>query len=524
MCTPSQPLYFCLLVPEFATQAILRFRTTEHTSPVVVVEGSPPLEKVFSFNSAAQRLGVERGLSRAELDSFPGLQVYRRSLPEEAHARTVLHELVSNFTPRFQNLSAMVDRGISTLLIALEMSGTEKVFGVPEAATRKVLCAVAELGFHARIATSANLLTAVCMARGAGHKISIVEPGHEAVSLSALSLAALAPEERLAETLSLWGIRFAGELANLAETALVARLGEAGRKLRQLARGEYSHLLVPEEPAFSLAEYVEFDSPVDSLDSLMFVLGSMLRHLLQRAAYRSLALASVTATLGLEGALEHVRIVKPALPLFDHALLLKLLQLDLQAHPPGANILTVRLSAEPGARSDVQAGLFTPQLPEPARLEVTLARLAALVGDGHVGRAVLLDTHAPEAFRMERFTVEEGGLPRKHSHRSAAYANTDAISAPERTGIGLRRVRPPAKVFVQKEGSSFCTFYMHGTCYTVHRAFGPWRRSGQWWTPEVWSREEWDVEANPGSSGNRLLCLLAHDLLHDTWHLEALYD
>ena len=51
-----------------------------------------------------------------------------------------------------------------------------------------------------------------------------------------------------------------------------------------------------------------------------------------------------------------------------------------------------------GSTSKVQLGLFSPQLPEAARLEVTLARIRAIVGEDCVGRAVLQDTHAPEGF------------------------------------------------------------------------------------------------------------------------------
>ena len=75
-----------------------------------------------------------------------------------------------------------------------------------------------------------------------------------------------------------------------------------------------------------------------------------------------------------------------------------MLHLDLEAHPPDAAILTVLLHAEPGNTSKVQLGLFSPQLPEAGRLDVALARIAALVGDGNVGQAVLDDTHAPESF------------------------------------------------------------------------------------------------------------------------------
>ena len=153
--------------------------------------------------------------------------------------------------------------------------------------------------------------------------------------------------------------------------------------------------------------------------------------------------------------------MKPALPLLDHALLLKLMQLDLQAHPPCAGILTVKLSAESGPRAEVQTGLFTPQRPEPARLEVTLARLSALVGEDRVGRARLLDTHAPEGFCMERFSVTDTPLPSCSQMSEAAFRNS----------IALRRLRPRVPIPSRQNGETPRSFYLHGVRYRVRRAF-----------------------------------------------------
>lgn len=518
-----QPLFFCLRVPEFAAQAILRLRPAERTMPVAIIEGIPPLETVCAANSRARRIGVKRGLSRAELDSFPGLRVLRRSLAEESNACAVLHELAASFTPRFQDMTQGNKLAHSTnnnregaLLLALDMTETERVFGPTEMAARELLRAARELGFQGRVGASANLHAAACMARSSPKSIAILQPSTEETFLARLSLDALSPGEAEADTLALWGIRTVGELAALPEIAVVARLGEPGRALHQLARGKHPHLLVPEEPDFSLMERTEFDAPIDQLDSLLFVLGPMLRQLLVRAGLRALALASVNVTLGLEGAPEHSRTVKPALPLFDHALLLKLVQLDLQAHPPCAGILAINLSAEPGPRAEIQAGLFTPQTPEPACLEVTLARLSALVGEARVGRARLLDTHAPEGFRMERFSVTDA--PRLSSSQT-----TETVL---RNGIALRRLRPRVFITSQRDGDTPKSFYLYGVRYSVRRAHGPWRCSGQWWTPEVWSREEWDVEAEADANADdsALLCLFTHDLLRREWLVEGLYD
>jgi protein ImuB len=265
--------------------------------------------------------------------------------------------------------------------------------------------------------------------------------------------------------------------------------------------------MVPEEPVFTLEEFLAFDTPIELMESLLFVLGPMLDQLLIRAQNRSFALASVTVKLALDGGGEHLRTIKPALPVLQREVLLKLLHLDLQAHPPAAGVLGIFLHAEPGDRSKVQLGLFAPQLPEPLQLDVTLARIAALVGESNVGRVRLLDTHRPDSFQMERFTVPASSPKQQH-----AKSNT----------IALRRCRPPHTLTVRHNENRLTAFFFHGKQYTVEQAFGPWRKSGDWWTADLWSIEEWDIRAT--STETTLLCLITHNLLTHQWQLEALYD
>jgi protein ImuB len=222
----------------------------------------------------------------------------------------------------------------------------------------------------------------------------------------------------------------------------------------------------------------------------------------------------VTVKLGLDGGGEHNRTVKPALPVMQRDVLLKLLHLDLQAHPPPVGVVSVFVHAEPGARSKVQIGLFAPQMPEPLRLDVTLARIAALVGEERVGRAKLRDTHRADSFTMERFRVPD------------AVTNDGKKSPRTRHAVALRRCRPPWPLLVQEEGARLKAFSLHGKRYAVQEAYGPWRRSGEWWSSDVWSCEEWDVRATSKMNDSEiiLLCVVTHDLLRRKWEVDALYD
>lgn len=499
-----EPLYLCVYVPEFPAQALLRLRPGLAHSPVVVLAGDPPLEQVCSTNAHALKLGVTIGMTRPELENYTGLSILRRSASEERVARTVLLEAAGAFTPRIE-IQASRD---SAFVMVLDMAGTSRMFGTPARIATGIAHALTKLQFFVQLAASANFHTAVSIAPAARKTPILVPSGRERELLSNLPVAALHLGPQPAETLALWGLHTLGELAALPETELIVRLGQEGKRIRLLARGEYPHLMVPEEPVFTLEEFIAFDSPIELLDSLLFVLGPMLDQLLARAQNRAFALASVTVKLGLEGGGEHGRTIKPALPVAQREVLLKLLHLDLQAHPPSAGILTIFLCAEPGDRSKVQLGLFTPPLPEPLRLDITLARIAALVGEGRVGQAALLDNNRPDSFKMERFTVAD---------------RTQNLHSLQKKTVSLRRCRPPQPLQVEMNGQRLSTFSVHGKRYRVEHLYGPWRKSGSWWSPQVWSSEEWDVQA-VASVDDTLLCLITHDLLRHRWQLEAHYD
>jgi protein ImuB len=297
-------------------------------------------------------------------------------------------------------------------------------------------------------------------------------------------------------------------LAALPEKELVARMGQDGKRLRQLASGELPHHFQPVESPFVLEEHLQLDSPVELLDSLLFVVAVLLDQLILRAKTRILALASVTITLALEGGAVHTRIVRPALPVNDKQLWIKLLHLDLEAHPPNVPILSLTITAEPGSVSKVQLGLFSPQLPEPMRLDVTLARIRAIVGETNVGRAVLKDTHQPDGFRMEPFTVPAGAAPAVLSDQPRSAS---------------RQLRPAENISVTTQGQRPRAFVFRDRYYLVERSYGPWRTSGDWWNSTLWGLEQWDIVAR--AKDNALLCCcLIRDLMQDCWQMAALYD
>lgn len=497
----SRELYACAYAAEFPAQALLRLRLDLQAQPVVVLEGQAPEETVCALNRKALARGAVHGMARLDAESLAGLKLLARSAEAESAARAVFLECVAQFSPRIEEAS----RGIACAFV-LDIAGTERLFGPPGQLAHRLRAALSAAGFRASIAVSANYHAARMKAEHS-RGIFVIPPDEEARALASLPIGALNLTADQAETFANWGIRTLGELAALPEAELVARLGAEARAWSAQARGTAAHLFEPIEPALKLEEFCEFEAPVEQIDSLLFVGSRMIDSLVARAQARALAIAALTARMKLEDGSWHERVIRPALPSTDRRFLLKLVQMEIGAHPPQTAVISLLFRAEAGQTSRMQLGLFAPEMPEPSKLDVTLARLKAIVGEDRVGSPVLDDTHRADSFRMEGLAA--GGKADTPNQR------------PQR--MALRRVRPPEPVSVVLRAATPIFFRGLERRFEIAEAYGPWRTSGCWWSADAWDGEEWDVLAKE-RDGAQVACILTHDRQRNAWHLEAFYD
>jgi hypothetical protein len=180
------------------------------------------------------------------------------------------------------------------------------------------------------------------------------------------------------------------------------------------------------------------------------------------------------------------------------------LQLELSATPPGAPVTQLWLEAESARPRIGQAGLFQPLAPEAQKLELTLARMHKLLAvreQLRAGSAEIVDTHQPDAFKVERFRPidpedKASGKP-KIGRSDERQKDRGSDGGNERSGavrtenlfgaLSLRRFRPPFSAWVDLcEGVPVrmnCAEL--GARDPLHDnivwAAGPWRTSGNWW-------------------------------------------
>ncbi len=292
----------------------------------------------------------------------------------------------------------------------------------------------------------------------------------------------------LFETLSAWGIHTFGDLSRLPETGLAERLGPEGVRLHLLARGCSPGPLVPESDAPDFSGSIRLDHALDSLEPLAFLLGRLLNDICGHLVSHGLAATEVRTILGLENKTEYERVIRLPYATTDNTILLKLLQYDLSAHPPQAAILKVTLTAQPSPQRRVQGGLFTPVAPEAEKLELTLARLAAVVGEVNVGSPELLNTHRADAFRMNHFIANPANLSTKLPRPVTAPLLAIRVYRPPIPADVLAPLGYPQRITTDK-----------GIIGNVIGYAGPWRTSGEWWRDESWARDEWDIALHTGA-------------------------
>jgi protein ImuB len=384
-----------------------------------------------------------------------------------------LLRLAQEFSPQVEQTAADT--------VALDADGLERIHGLPQQIAAALARRAAERGLEASVAIAADLDTAIHAARGfAG--VSVIPYGDEAKYLGSLPLMLLGPTPEMQETLERWGIRRFRDLAALPELGLAERLGPEGLRLHKLARGAGDRPLVPIEEPLHFEEEAELEYPLDQREPLLFVLARLLNGLRARLASHGLATIELRLRLKLENRGEHSRTLRFPVPMLDTRAFLKLFDLDLGAHPPPSPVVKVWLEAEPAKPRAAQTGLFIPLAPEPEKLELTLARLRGLVGEGNVGSPELLDTHRPGAFAMRSY----GAGGRGRGGEGAKY-------------LAMRAIRPARMARVQMASGQPVHVQAEGVRGHVVSSAGPWRTSGDWWTNDPWARDEWDIALSDGA-------------------------
>ncbi len=510
-------MFACIYVFDFSVQAVMLDESKEQ--PCGLLDGPESLLKVIASNKTARRAGVSIGMTKLQAEVC-GVELRKRSPEDEASAQAILLNCAYEFSPRIE----VTNPGT----IIIDLAGSERLLGADETIAMLIRDRVEERGFETNVSIAANPDTAHCAARGF-RGITLIEEGEEARRLNPLPLAVLEIEPDVVEILQAWGIRNLKALAALPEIDLTERLGQYGLHLQRLARGATKRELIPAGLPTTFRESEELEEAVELLEPLCLILNRFLEGLIGQLIERSLATDQINIELELEvhadretnslpcrsGLVPYHRTIKLPVPVQDAKVLLKLAQLDLAAHPPHAAVKKITIEAIPVRIRYTQAGLFQPSAPEAAKLEISVARIRAVIGETdsrgilRVGMPALLDSHEPDHFQVVQTSS-------KHRRQTI----------PPEPQFALRRFRPvvPARVEVNAERVPIWIGFQKQRAQVI-KASGPWTNGGEWWDAKgKWLREEWDVDiafdGHPRPSTYRIF----QELPTHLWFVEAAYE
>jgi protein ImuB len=318
-------------------------------------------------------------------------------------------------------------------------------------------------------------------------------------NLNDLDVTTLPLTDEMTEIFDSWGIHTLEQLAQLPETGVAERFGPAGVSLQRLARGAVDRPLKIFQPEISYNDRIQLDHPVSLLEPLLFLIARLLNDQCEKLLSHGMAANEITLRLELENKTEHIRTLRLPIPMRESKALLKLQQMDLEAHPPEAATVALSLSLKPVNPRTVQNGIFLPVTPAPDKLELTLARIRGVVGENNVGVPELLNTHHPNPFRLANQQPQI----------------TDPL--PGRIQHAFRYFRPPLPATVELQNDRPARITASGIHGKVLNASGPWRTSGNWWTPAPWNRDEWDITLSTA-------IYRIYRQPNNHWFLEGMYD
>ena len=497
-------------------QSVVRTEPALRASAIALLHGKPPLWSVVAANANALRAGIQLGMTKSQVTEFCPVEIRHRSEAQEKAAHAALLDVGWSVSPRVEETAPDT--------IALDLEGLASLFGADENIARELALRASRVGMIPHVAVASNIEAAVLAARGfAG--VTIIPAGEEPARLGSLPVRALSTDIEVLETLERWGVNSLRALAALPVLQLSERLGQEGVWLHELARGARVRSLVLAKPNLSFEEEMELDDSVEELEPLLFLLGRLLDQLCARLEARALAVRTVHIRFELEPSFEkdvqalkdesrtktapkeYTKVLTLPVAMRDSKVLLKLVRLSLQADPPKAPIQKMVMAADTAPPRVMQSGLFVPKGPDPEKLELTIARLAKLVGESNVGVAELLDTHRAENFRIVRWADGSSASPAraiKNRKKNKPLSEQEGSRETRATVTGFRAIRPAitanVEVNVEDRPVRVCFSGMHGD---VVAASGPWRSSGEWWHEDGWDLDEWDLAIDFGLSGLR---------------------
>jgi DNA polymerase-4 len=307
------------------------------------------------------------------------------------------HELYRDYSRRLMALletySPLVEK-MSLDEAYVDLSGTERLFGPPEATARLIQKRVMEeLGLSISVGLAANKLVAKVASdyeKPAG--FTVVPAGREAEFLAPLPVQRLpGVGPALLKQLRTWGVLTVGDLAQVPVPTLRLSFGQWGEALARRARGEDLSPVTPQEAVKSISREHTFAEDVSDQRCLESTLVSLTEDVCQRLRRSSLEARTVTVKIRYADFVTHTCSHTLPRPLdVDEAFFQEVLALFRERWRRSAPLRLVGVGLSNLAPRAGQDDLFDQELPLLRELDLRLDAIRNKYGKDAVRRGATL--------------------------------------------------------------------------------------------------------------------------------------
>ncbi|TNC21616.1 DNA polymerase Y family protein [Amycolatopsis alkalitolerans] len=270
--------------------------------------------RVIACSPAARVAGVRRDMRRREAQSrCPELAVFAVDGGRDARL--------------FEPVAAAVEElavGVEVVrpgLVAVPADGAAGYFGGEQALAERLIDQVAaRAGVECQIGIADGLFGATLAAR----RSAIVDLGSTKDFLAPMGIGVLRQQENdrgeLVDLLHRLGLRTLGAFAALTERDVLSRFGHEGLLAHRLANGLSERPPHRRRPSPELSAFIEFDPPLERVDSAVFVAKPLAERFHAGLAAHGLACTRLGIYAATEGGEELSRVWRCAEPLGPHGI------------------------------------------------------------------------------------------------------------------------------------------------------------------------------------------------------------
>ena len=497
-------MFAVVCIPNFFLQAALRHEPDLREHPVALVEDDSPKTPVSQSTMAAQRFGIFPGITSTQAKARCHKIVFRiRSAQQEDSAQEILLECAYGSAAYIESTAP----GICTLdLRGLPLLKSENLAATLEAWGQQLLRQLEGFHLSARVGVASAPALALQAAQGreSDELVNYVRDPQQ--FWRSLKIENLCASPEVGQILRKWGITTVAAFLALGKDRIAERLGPAGMQLFDAAQADKIRPLNLTSPKQVYEEFFEFETQVETVEPLLFIIRRFLDSLARRVALAYLVVQDLTLSLKLESGGACDRTLKIPAPTRDVEILFRIVHNYLETVRTKSAVVALSLRAQPCPSESQQFQLFETAVRDPNRFYETIGRLNALLGPDRVGTPVLQNSFKPDDFVLEPISP------------NLAAASQRELSSTQRCGRGLllRRFRPPIPTAVKLHEGQPASIHNSRGKASITRSQGPFRSSGHWWE-NLWAREEWDIETKHGD-----LYRLVRD--QQEWFLDGAYD